>query len=138
MRVFLDANILFSATFSKGHLSAFLGELRHHAILLTNEYALIEAQRNIAVKASRRLATHKKFVASLELVPIHLFDLEVRLASKDQPILCGAINGRADFLLTGDKKDFGHLYGETIHGVRIVSVELMVEELISRGITREA
>jgi len=60
---------------------------------------------------------------------LQIFDLEVPLAQKDEPILCGAIIGQADFLLTGDKKDFGHLFGKTVSTVRIVTVELLVAEL---------
>lgn len=138
MRVFLDANILFSASFPNSHLAEFLGELAHRADLLTNAHAKAEAQRNIASKQPNRLAAHEKFAASLELVPFPLVDLEVKLVEKDQPILCGAIAGKADFLLTGDRKDFGHLFGRTIRGVKIVTVRMLLDELIARGIVRES
>src|SRR5438105_2010660 len=101
MRIFLDANILFSASFPKSHLSAFLVQLQQHADLLTNAYAKAEAERNIAAKQPRLLASHEKFIESLELIPVRLFDLDVHLAEKDKPILCGAIAGGVDFLLTG-------------------------------------
>ncbi len=138
MRVFLDANILFSASFPNSHLAEFLGELHHHAVLLTNAYATTEAGRNIAAKQPARLAAHERFVASLELVPLHVFDPGVRLADKDRPILCGAISGNADYLLTGDKKDFGHLFGKTVRGVKIVNVHILLAELISHGIVGDA
>ena len=138
MRIFLDANILFSASFPKSHLAEFLGELQRHAVLLTNAYAKAEAERNIAAKQPKRLAAHEKFVAALELVALQLFDPGVKIAEKDQPILCGAIAGGADFLLTGDKKDFGHLFGKTVRGVKIVSVQLLLAELIARGIVSES
>ena len=134
MRVFLDANILFSASFPNSHLADFLGKLQHHAALLTNAHAMAEAERNIAAKQPDRLAVHETFAASLERVPVQMFDLEVRLAEKDRPILCGAIAGKADFLLTGDKKDFGHLFGKTVHGVKIVTVQMLFAELVARGI----
>ena len=134
MRIFLDANILFSASCPGSHLAAFLGELRRHAALLTNAYARAEAERNIAAKQPTRLAAHEKFVTSLEMVPLRLFDPGVKLVEKDQPILCGAIEGSVDFLLTGNKKDFGHLYGKPVRGVKIVNVQMLVAELIARGI----
>jgi len=137
MRVFLDANILFSAAFPRSRLAEFLGELQRHAVLLTNAYANTEAARNIAAKQPKRLAAHEKFAASLELVSLQLFDPGVRLAEKDQPILCGAIAEDADFLLAGDKKDFGHLFGKTIRGVKIVNVQMLLAELVARGIVRE-
>lgn len=134
MRVFLDANILFSGSLPKSLLAGFLESLKDHAELLTNAYAMSEAERNLEAKMPESLPRFRKLTTSLTLVPIQLFDTEVPLAGKDQPILCGAIAGEADFLLTGDKKDFGHLFGKSVSGVRIVTVQLLVEELESRGI----
>ncbi len=138
MRVFLDANFLFSASFPKSRLAAFLGELRKHADLIANDYAKIEAKRNIEAKQFSRVAAHEAFVSSLEVITLQLLDTGVRLAEKDQPILCGATVGGADYLLTGDKKDFGHLYGKTVHGVKIVDVRMLLAELIERGLVSES
>jgi predicted nucleic acid-binding protein len=44
----------------------------------------------------------------------------IRLDPKDQPILLAAIHGRADYLLTGDARHFGHLYGKRIRGVLVL------------------
>jgi hypothetical protein len=40
----------------------------------------------------------------------------IRLQPKDRPILLAAIQGKADFLLTGDVRQFDHLYGRHIEG----------------------
>ena len=138
MRVFLDANILFSASFPKSRLAEFLRELRRHAIFLTNAYARAEAERNIAAKHPEFIAAQQTFAESLEVVPLRLFDPGVKLAEKDQPILCGAISGNADFLLTGDREDFGPLFGKTVQGVKIVNVQMLLAELIARGIVSES
>lgn len=138
MRIFLDANILFSASFSKSLLADFLDELKKHAVLLTNAYAKTEAERNVGAKMPKRLAAHQEFANALELGPLQLFELEVKLAEKDRPILCGAIAAHADYLLTGDKKDFGHLFGRTIRGVKVVSVQLLLADLIKQKIIRES
>lgn len=138
MRVFLDANILYSASFPNSHLAAFLSQLHHHTVLLTNTYAAAEAGRNIAAKQPARVAAHAQLVASLTLVPTLIFDPGVTLADKDRPILCGAISGSADYLLTGDKRDFGHLFGKTVRGVKIVSVQMLLAELIAQGIVGDA
>lgn len=134
MRVFLDANILFSASFPNSHLAQFLVELSHHAVLMTTDYAIREAERNIASKEPDRRATHERFVASLEQVAVRVFDPGVTLADKDRPILCGAISGGADYLLTGDKRDFGHLFGTSIRGVKVVNVQLLLSDLVALGI----
>jgi predicted nucleic acid-binding protein len=137
MRVFLDANVLFSASFANSHLATFLIELHKHAALLTNSYALAEARRNIAAKQPARVAAHGRFAESLELVPLKVFDPGVKLAEKDRPILCGAISGNANYLLTGDKRDFGHLFGKTVHGVKVATVDILLADLISLGIVGE-
>jgi predicted nucleic acid-binding protein len=44
----------------------------------------------------------------------------IRLDSNDRPILLAAIHGKADFLLTGDGRHFGHLCGKLIEGVTVL------------------
>ncbi|MGC3990851.1 MAG: hypothetical protein QM796_14465 [Chthoniobacteraceae bacterium] len=133
MRIFLDANILFSAALSKSRLAEFLRELSEQATLLTNAYAQGEAETNIELKYPKRFSTLVALTGLLKLVPAGQFELEVSLAEKDQAVLCGAIIGKADFLLTGDKKDFGHLFGATVQGVKIVTVEMLAKELEECG-----
>jgi predicted nucleic acid-binding protein len=136
MRVFLDANILFSASLPKSQLARFLEGLGDHATLLSSAYACEEAKRNLASKFPKGLSSFHRLSEGLELVPVGLFDLGVRLAAKDQPILCGAVAGEAEYLLTGDKKDFGHLFGKSVGGVTVVTVELLLNELIDQGIVK--
>lgn len=133
MRVFLDANILFSASFPNSLLSIFLDNLKELAELTSNAYATAEAERNLQEKMPKCLTAFKELEKSLKMISFQIFDLEVPLASKDQPILRGAIVAKADFLLTGDRKDFGHLFGKIIRGVKIVTVSLLVEELQKLG-----
>jgi hypothetical protein len=42
------------------------------------------------------------------------------IKEKDKPILLAAISARADYLLTGDIRDFGRFYGKKINGVTIL------------------
>jgi predicted nucleic acid-binding protein len=136
MRVFLDANILFSASLPKSQLARFLEGLGDHATLLSSAYACEEAERNLSSKFPKGLSSFHRLSEGLELVPVGLFDLGVSLAAKDQPILCGAVAGEAEYLLTGDKKDFGHLFGKSVGGVTVVTVELLLNELIDQGIVK--
>jgi predicted nucleic acid-binding protein len=46
--------------------------------------------------------------------------LNVRIDSKDRPILLAAIYGKADYLLTGDGRHFGHLYGTRVECVMVL------------------
>ncbi len=134
MRIFLDANILFSASFPNSLLAGFLGNLKELAELISSVYATAEAERNLQVKMPKYLATFKELEKFLKIISFQIFDLKEPIASKDQPILCGAIAAKANFLLTGDKKDFGHLFGKTVGGVKIVTVSLLVEELQRLGL----
>jgi len=87
MRVFLDANILFSGSFHNSLLAGFLGNLKERAELVSNVYATAEAERNIQAKMPKGISGFKKLAADLELIPFQIFDLEVTLAAKDQPLL---------------------------------------------------
>ena len=134
MKVFLDANILFSASFQKSALREFLDDLASVAELVTSQHAVEEARRNVASKRAANSAALETFLLTVHAFAVEAFDVEVTIAEKDIPILCGAIATNADFLLTGDKKDFGSLYGEEIQGVKVVSVAMLVDELIERKI----
>jgi hypothetical protein len=40
-------------------------------------------------------------------------------------ILASAILEKCDYLVTGDKRDFGHLYNQTVSGITIVNYLLL-------------
>jgi predicted nucleic acid-binding protein len=121
-RVFLDANVLFSASHREHSRVLWLWE-RSDVRLLTSDYAIEEARRNLTTADS-----HERFarlILALEIVPISAASSpntrfsEIDLPEKDQPILTSAINARATHLLTGDKKHFSRYFGQRIRGVLI-------------------
>ena len=121
-RLFLDANILFSAARSPDSRVLWLWKQKD-ICLLTSEYALEETQRNLAAADSRkRLGL---LVKSIEVVstPTGFPDIElspgVHLPKKDQPILAAAIKAAATHLITGDKKHFRCCFAERVCGVLI-------------------
>jgi predicted nucleic acid-binding protein len=120
-RVFLDANVLFSAAYQPRAGLHRLWKLSRLA-LLTSSYALEEARRNLDEAQQRdRLASH---MASVEIVPEALgspLPAGVKLAEKDAPILLAAINARATHLLTGDVRDFGPYFGKRLGGVLVLT-----------------
>jgi predicted nucleic acid-binding protein len=129
MRIFLDANILFSAAQPHSRMRAFLDVLFEQAECLTNAYAVEEARRNLELKFSAALRQLDSLVRKCELVSAVVTDLKVKLPSKDMPILGGAIAGQATHLLTGDERDFGVYFGKIIQGVKVVSPKLLAQEL---------
>jgi len=120
-RLFLDANILFSAAY---HPQAGLRRLWDLAgvALVTSAYAVEEARINLPEGDPRRRL--ERLVAAVEVTdcapPTQPLPPKVDLPDKDRPILLGAIAARATHLLTGDLTHFGRYYGQTIEGVLIL------------------
>ena len=134
MRVFLDANILFSAAQTQGRMRAFLELLFKHGKCVTNAYAVEEARRNLESKLPAALRHLDPLVRRCELISALVTDLDMELPLKDVPILGGAIAGHATHLLTGDQQDFGAHYGKTIQHVKIVSPRMLADEMVRRGL----
>jgi predicted nucleic acid-binding protein len=121
-RIFLDANVLFSAAYLENSGLGRLWQLED-AELLSSAYAVEEARRNLALSRQPALARLERLTPKLTLInpPGDLkLPVGVRLDSKDRPILLAAIHGNADFLLTGDGRHFGRLYGKRIEGVMVL------------------
>lgn len=116
----MDANILISATYSE--LSRFWDFWRMKNVHpVASAYTVGEARRNLLP------FQHGRFEQLLAQTELHA-DPEVcalpagiQLVEKDRPILAAAIHAHADYLVTGDKHHFKHLYGETISGVCVIS-----------------
>lgn len=73
----------------------------------------------------------------LTRIPIHegLAELAaVEIRDKDKPILAGAIHAGCSHLVTGDKRDFGHLFDQNVQGVRIVTSRTLADELVALGL----
>jgi len=129
MKVFLDANILFSASLPRARMREFLNVLFERAECLANDYAVEEARRNLAAKFPAGVALLDALIRKCEMISELTTDLPVPLPQKDVPILGGAIAAQATHLLTGDERDFGKLWGKTVQGVKIVSPRMLAEEL---------
>ena len=111
LRVFLDANVLFSASYKPEHRFRQFWRLTD-VVVLTSMYVANEARRN-SVDASHltRLEnlleqTHLVSDALQQILPDEIF-----LPVKDRPVLAAAIRAGADHLITGDKNHFGKWMG---------------------------
>lgn len=121
LKVFLDSNVIISGLFSdKGSPRIILDLLSLDLPLLscaTGEYNIIEIERNLLKKMPDVLPVYRRYlkILNLEIVPLPLSKdikkLSGQIADKDVPVLASAINSNADFLVTGDKKDFEKLKG---------------------------
>lgn len=120
-RLFLDANVLFSAAYRQQSRLFDLWALPDTQ-LLTSAYAEMEARRNLS--RQEQVARLDELLATVELVEYALSPLpsDIGLPEKDWPILQAAIAGDATHLITGDHRHFGALFGRTISGVYVCTV----------------
>jgi len=107
MRIFVDANILFTAAYSpKGKAATLLESLP--GLVITSDYAAEEARRNIQAKRPTALDRLEKILGQIEIVPsVRSGACPIQLPPKDQPIFLSALVAKATHLFTGDLKDFG-------------------------------
>ena len=134
MRVFLDANILFSGSVAESQIAKMIKIIQNNGDCVTNFYAVEEARKNLELKKFGSLAGLESLLKNISVSNKLILDLPIELNSKDIPILGGAIALKCTHLLTGDKKDFGFLYGKQVKGVMVVSPKLLAEEMVAKGI----
>lgn len=118
-RLFLDANILFSAAYRASNGLLVLWKLSA-AMLCTSRYALEEARINLDDETSRRRLTKLSAYLQLFEAADRLLPNGISLPEKDAPILLAAIEARADYLLTGDVRHFGAYFGKRVEGITIL------------------
>jgi predicted nucleic acid-binding protein len=129
VRVFLDANVLFSASNSGSNIAWLIQLLLERGAAVTSDFALEEARRNINLKRSTWAEDFQQLASRVEVVPSVRFELAIELDDKDLPILCTAIHAGCQALATGDKRHFGHLYGQVVSGVRVVPLVELAQML---------
>lgn len=133
MKVFLDANILFSAAKPESRIGKLIKILFIHGICVTNSYAVEEVKKNLKLKRFGSIEVLNQILALTTIDNQLHTSVPVPLKTKDVPILGGAIALGCSHLLTGDEKDFGIYFGQTISGVLIISPKQMADELVRCG-----
>jgi len=125
VRLFLDANVLFTAAISPEGASRALARLgrQERCVLSSSRFAIDEATRNVVAKRAGDAAVLHEIVATVHVVaepgPWTLAWAVEHVPSKDAPMLGAAAAARVDVLVTGDRRHFGRWYGATVGGVRI-------------------
>lgn len=127
MRVFLDANVLFSAACNEaGNCRAlFLLPTKAAFAIGSSAYAVEEARRNLEAKRPLQMPVFRHLLEGLAVwgepsQQTVAFATTLGLGSKDAPILAAAMESRCSLLITGDRKDFGGLYGNRHRGVLVL------------------
>ena len=132
-RVFLAANVLFTAAHNPGGKAALVIELgvQGQWQLFTSAYAIEEARRNLQRKFPQATETLEQSLPALRLSSHRQGMPQLpRLPDKDQPIFQAALACGATHLLTGDLRDFGAFMNrpEETHGVLIQTVGQFLAE----------
>lgn len=134
MRLFFDANVLFTAAHNPAGKAAFIIELgaQGHWEPYSSTYALKEASRNLERKFPQSLSDLANFLHSFQLVEYRPgLDYPETLVEKDQPIFQAALACQATHLLTGDLRDFGPFMNqpENTLGICIQTVAEFLNQL---------
>ena len=136
MRVFLDANVLFSAAKSNGAIRQLLTSLKDaQHTQVADTYVQTEAVRNIAAKAdTQAISDLKALLGSVEVTAVQFAQQSIArqsavlwLPDKDRPVLIAAMVLACDALVTGDSTHFGVGFGKRFEGVRVCSPRLLAE-----------
>lgn len=140
MRIFLDTSIFVAACASEIGGSRYLFAVAHYDRtfqLVTNNYAMIEARRNVLNKLPltahilNDLITANKLLVMQDPPEALTLLAARRINDKDAPILAGSIFAQADILCTLDRKDFHTTEikkWSTAFGVSILSPGDLVEQ----------
>jgi putative PIN family toxin of toxin-antitoxin system len=144
VRVFLDSNVILSGLLSdRGAPRIILDILSLNLSFIagiTGRYNIIEIERNLRAKLPEAIPVYKEYVAKLNLriIPVPALE-EVKkytgaTSPKDVPVLVSAIKSKADYLITGDKKDFGKLKGDYPFKVTSPSefLEIILPEILGQ------
>jgi predicted nucleic acid-binding protein len=128
MKLFLDANIIFTAAYSAQGLSRGLFRLAAagKCALCTSAFAHEEAVRNIRKKAPDKLADLSMLMQQVKILPEPhpkwvTWAAGLPLVWKDSPVLAAALQEKVDIFVTGDRRDFAHLFGQVVEGVKILT-----------------
>jgi predicted nucleic acid-binding protein len=139
VRVFLDSNVILSGLLTDTGAPRLILDLLSmelpDLIAVTGRYNIIEIERNIRKKALKVLPVYHEYFPKLriEIVPMpspaDVTKHSGIVADKDTPVLVSAIKGRADFLVTGDKKHFAKVKKAGTLPFRIVNPSEFLESL---------
>ena len=143
-KVFLDSNVIISGLFSdKGSPRIILDLLCLDLPMLicaTGQYNIIEIGRNLSKRMPDVLPVYKKYLQmlDLEIIPLpsshDIKKLFGHISGKDIPVLASAIMSNADFLVTGDKKDFSKSKLKGKYSFRILSpaefLDIILHEIL--------
>lgn len=141
VKIFLDSNVILSGLLSdRGAPRIILDILSLRLpfiIAATGQYNLTEIERNIAKKLPEIMDIYREYFPKIHLTVIptpkkkDLRKCRGMIRDKDLPVLISAMNFGADFLVTGDKKDFAKLVSDDRLPLKIVSPAELLDVMMT-------
>lgn len=139
MRIFLDANVVFSAAYLDRSRTRAIFRLAEAGLceLLSSAYALDEARRNLLRKHPDRQAELARLVTRLAVcgepgAEFARWATGLEISEKDRPIIAAAAQAGADWLVTGDR-GFSPVYGRRLRGVEVMLPAEALARLLGAG-----
>ena len=119
-RLFLDANVLFSAAYGSSRIERLWSLQRDgHCRLLVSAYVSDEARRNLQrPELKQRLQEKLNEALLVPEAPVEMCPIDV--AAKDRAVVATALAAKAMHLITGDVRHFRAHYGRTVGGMAIL------------------
>lgn len=116
VRIFLDSNVILSGLLSSKGSPRILLDLLSLGVPLfkgmTGQYNVDEVERNLNRRFPEIWTVYREFFPKirLEIVEVAPYEeiklLLEKMSPKDAPVLASARLGKANYLITGNKKDF--------------------------------
>lgn len=125
LRVFFDANILFSASLGRGTVFTLTETVRELHEAVTAQLAVDEARRNLEHKLPKSAHGLTITLAHIQILPELDFPHGLDLPNNDGRLLGTAIAHHCTHFLTGDKRHFGSFYGTKVAHITIVSPTML-------------
>lgn len=132
-RLFLDANVLFTAAHNpagKASLIIDLAALGHWGVV-TSDQAVEEARHNLRLKYPVCLPRLEMLLKSVLVVSAAVGQIcPLNLPAKDAPVFLAALHSRATHLLTGDLRHFGQFMNSPsqTQGITMCTVSVFLEQ----------
>jgi putative PIN family toxin of toxin-antitoxin system len=140
VRVFLDSNVILSGLISDSGAPRIILDLLTlklpFLIGCTGRFNVKEIERVLKKKMPHALAVYRHYLPqiNLRIIPVpreqELKELSGTIADKDLPVLASAIRGKADFLVTGDKRHFQKIKPLKDYALKIVTPAEFVDRIL--------
>jgi predicted nucleic acid-binding protein len=145
IKAFLDSNVILSGFISDKAAPRLILDLLCHELpfvsAATGQYNIEEIERTISRKLPEVRPVFRDYMSRLKIQLVALPAWEElegyrgAIADADLPVLVSAIQCRADYLVTGDKKHFGGLKGRKDIPLKICSPAEFVD-IVAAGIRK--